>query len=332
LANKYENARIKEITWSKYWSRRDLSVEAQNDLQRETVAKYYPEMITADKTSWYKAITEYVSWKFPVFEELYKDDDLSGYVSTLGYMDMLMYMQAKEWEVHSSYIKNTWTMLSKYFKTESARITATEYVLWSIDNAGFSKQKAAMAKMWTLAANMDFYDKLNKNAMMRALYWEDIERYNYYVWWVKKEIENIDLSSWNKKYSGYAYKPYTNYQWETPENNKEIWKFIPQANKYLNWWTPSGWNYSWHRTPNPYKGWDDLQFYWKYYERLIKDYSDKLVKSEWKKYPAQTIEGMTFKTGSNNRWSIKWQQLIFPKHKSKEYRTNVLSNLPGSHW
>jgi hypothetical protein len=38
-------------------------------------------------------------------------------------------------------------MLSKYFKTESARITATEYVLSSIDNANFSKQKAAMAKM-----------------------------------------------------------------------------------------------------------------------------------------------------------------------------------------
>jgi hypothetical protein len=204
--------------------------------------------------------------------------------------------------------------------------------LSSIDNANFSKQKAAMAKMWTLAANMDFYDKLNKNAMMRALHWEDIERYNHYVWWVKKEIENLDLSSWNKKYSGYAYRPYINYQWETPENNKEIWKFIPQANKYLNWWTPSGWNYSWHRTPNPYKGWDDLNWYWKYYERLIKDYSDRLVKDEWKKYPAQTIEGMTFKTGNYNRWSIKWQQLTFPKHRTKQYRTNVLSNLPGSHW
>jgi len=333
LANKFERELIQSLTENKYWSWKDLSEEQQNTVQRLTVENYYPEMITADKTSWYKAITEYISWKYPVFEELYKDDDLSWYVSTLWYMDMLMYMQAREWEVHSSYIKNSWTMLSKYFKTESARITAVDYVLWSIENAGFSKQKATMAKMWVLAANMDFYDKLNKNAMTRALYWDDIERYNNYVWWTKKELENIDLSSWNKKYSGYAYKPYTNYQWETPENTKEVWKFIPQANKYLKWWTPSWWwTSSWHRTSNPYTGWDDLKWYRKYYEGLIKDYSDKLVRQKSKTYPAQYTEPLTFKTQSNNRWSIRWTRLTFPKHKSKQYRTNVISNLPGSHW
>ena len=84
-------------------------------------------------------------------------------------------------------------MLSKYFKSEPARIDAISYVMNSIENSGFSKWKATSAKMWVLAGNMDFYDRIQKSWMMKALYWEDIERYNQYVWWALKDINNIWL-------------------------------------------------------------------------------------------------------------------------------------------
>jgi hypothetical protein len=335
LANQYENARIKEITWDKYWSRRDLSVQAQNDIQRETVAKYYPYMFTADKTSWYKAITEYVSWKYELFDTLYKDDNLQWYVNTLGYMDMLMYQQAQDWNTNAKFIKNSWSMLSKYFKSEPARINAINYIMDSIEKSWMSAWQATSAKMGVLAANMDFYDKYYKNWMAQALYGDDLERYNNYVWWVLQDINNIwleNIKSQGKGWNWYWYSYKNPYSTSNPlwENNVPMARqFVPAAQKYLNWYVPN-W-YSKYK-PQTYTPGKDLDWYWKYYERLIKDYSDRLVKDEGKKYPAQTIEGMTFKTGSNNRWSIKWQQLSFPKHKSKQYRTNVLSNLPGSHW
>jgi hypothetical protein len=171
--------------------------------------------------------------------------------------------------------------------------------------------------------------------MAQALYGDDLERYNNYVWWVLQDINNIwleNIKSQGKGWNWYWYSYKNPYSTSNPlwENNVPMAKqFVPAAQKYLNWYVPN-W-YSKYK-PQTYTPGKDLDWYWKYYERFIKDYSDKLVKSEGKKYPAQTIEGMTFKTGSNNRWSIKWQQLSFPKHKSKQYRTNVLSNLPGSHW
>ena len=335
LASQYENDRVKEITWDKYWSWRDLSTQAQNDLQRETVSKFYPYMFLADKTSWYKAITEYVSGKYELFDSLYKDDNLQWYVNTLWYMDMLMYQQAQDWNVNAKFIKNSWSMLTKYMKSEPARINAINYIMDSINKSDMSNGQAVSAKMWVLAANMDFYDKYYKNWMAQALYWEDLERYNNYVWWVLQDINEIGLqkasqqknsSTWNKKRSPYNY---SSPLWEN--NIPEAQKFIPQAQKYLRWKTPSFWGYSKY-TPNTYTPWKTLDWYWKYYEALIKVYSDRLVKSTGKKYPAETVESITFKTWSNNKWTIKWKQLEFPKHKSKEYRPSLFSNLPGSHW
>ena len=334
LANQREYELLKLVTKKDYPSTKDVTEEQMAVIQRQVLEEYYPYMFLADKTSWYKAITEYVSNAYPVFKDLYKDDDLTWYLSTLWYMDMIMYQQAKDWNVNARYIKNSLTMLSKYFKSEPARINAIDYIMNSIENSWMSRGREASAKMWVLAANMDFYDRIQKNWMLNALYWDDIERYNQYVRWVLDDINKqwLNLSSEKQKWSWKSYsKPY-NYGsslWE--ENEPMAKKFIPEAQKYLNWWTPSEW---WYSTPkqNTYTTKWTLDWYWKYYEGLIKTYSDRLVKSEGKKYPAQTVEWMTFKTGNYNRWSIKWQQLSFPKHKSKQYRTNVLSNLPGSHW
>ena len=337
LANQEEYALLKKVTGKDYPSSNDVTPEEMSAIQRQVLQDYYPYMFMADKTSRYKAITEYVSWNYEVFKDLYKDDDMTWYLSTLWYMDMIMYQQARDWNVNAKYIKNAWTMLSKYFKSEPARMNAIAYTMNSIENSWFSRGKEASAKMWVLVANMDFYDRIQKNWMMNALYWDDIERYNQYVWWVLDDINKhwLELSSENKKsswkrYWNKYYTPYSKGSWLWDNNVPLAKQFVPAAQDYLKWWTPSWWASKYN--PTTYGPSKDFNWYWKYYEGLIKTYSDRLVKSEWKKYPAETIEGMTFKTGSNNRWSIRWTKLTFPKHKSKEYRTNVISNLPGSHW
>ena len=170
------------------------------------------------------------------------------------------------------------------------------------------------------------------NPTLSVLYKDVLDSFEHRVWWV---MDNVDIQDdsmkrqWKKLYT-----PYTS---QYGNDNKKVDDDLKnKAQKYYN---PLTWGNKWlsssyqpRSTNSVLPKSEALDWYRKYYEGLIKDYTDKLVKSEWKKYPAQTIEGMTFKTGSNNRWSIKWQQLTFPKHKSKQYRTNVLSNLPGSHW
>ena len=169
---------------------------------------------------------------------------------------------------------------------------------------------------------------------MQSLYWKDIEAYNNYVWWVLKDLWDItDLDDTRKSWSKYK-KWYNNYN-SNPigDNNTPTAKqFIPQAQKYLKGYTPSFWGKSGYNPNSTYKPWKTLDWYRRYYEGLISTYSDRLVKSKGKKYPAQTVESITFKTGNNNKWKIKWDELRFKKHKSKKYRTNVISNLPGSHW
>lgn len=334
LANQEEYNLLKLVTKKDYPSSNDVTSEEMAEIQRQVLEDYYPYMFLADKTSWYKAITEYVSWHFDIFDNLYKDDDMTWYLSTLWYMDMIMYQQARDWNVNAKYIKNSWTMLSKYFKSEKARMWAIDYTMHSIENSWMSRGRAASAKMWVLAANMDFYNKIQKNGMMNILYWDDIERYNWYVWWVLDDINKqwLNLSSENKKYSWKKYyKPYDYQNWLWENNVPMAKQFVPAAQKYLNWRTPTQ-SIKSYNNPKTYKPKEDLQFYWEYYEDLIKTYSDKLVKQRSKTYPAEYTEPVTYKRELNNRWSIRAKGLSFPRHKSKQYRTNVISNLPGSHW
>jgi hypothetical protein len=61
LANKEEYELMQKVTGNKYPSTKDLTEEEMSAIQRQVLQDYYPYMFVADKTSWYKAITEYVS-------------------------------------------------------------------------------------------------------------------------------------------------------------------------------------------------------------------------------------------------------------------------------
>jgi hypothetical protein len=77
LANQEEYELLKKVTGKDYPSSTDVTDEEMATIQRQVLQDYYPYMFTADKTSWYRAITEYVSNKYDLFKDLYKDDDLT---------------------------------------------------------------------------------------------------------------------------------------------------------------------------------------------------------------------------------------------------------------
>ena len=323
-----------QVTGKQYPTAADLWEEAMLELKKMVIDMDWDLMFTADKTSWYKAIREYISNVNPkVFDTLYKNDQLTSYLWSIWFMDMLMRDAAQKWDMDAKYFKNLWWTFTKYFTNDDARIKAFEYLCWQANKLNLSSSARQATMEWMLAANIDFYDRLKNSPILSNLYWDAISDFEHRLWWTLDKVDIVDDSYKTQNKKKY-YTPYTSQYWDS--NKKLEDELTNKANKYF---PKSSWNSKlpWLSSPHSYN-WGSikpkwtLDWYWKYYEGLIKDYSDRLVKSEGKKYPAQTIEGMTFKTGSNNRWSIKWQQLTFPKHKSKEYRTNVLSNLPGSHW
>ena len=324
----------KQVTWEKYPSSNDIWDEMMNQLKRIVLEEMWEWMFTADKVSWYKTIREYISIKNPsVFDTLYKNETLNSYVWSIGFLDSLMYDAAQKWDVDAKYIKNAWSVLTKYMKDTDARTSAVEYLFSQADNLSIPSSARHMVMEWILAGNIDFYNTLKNSPVLSSIYADTLRDFEERLWWTLDEVDIVDDSyrTQNKKKT---YTPYTSQYWDN--NGKLEDDLTNKANRYFPKSSPS-WTYSWHRIPYSYtsgsvRPTDTLEWLLKYYEGLIKTYSDRLVKSTGKKYPAQGTENITFKTGSYNRWSIKWQQLSFPKHKSKQYRTNVISNLPGSHW
>ena len=323
----------KEVSWMDYPSNADFTDEQMNYMKKVILNQYWNEMFTADKASWYKAVRELVSIKEPdVFNTLYKNETLNSYLWSLGFLDMLMRDAANKWDVNAKYIKNVFSVISKYMINPEARWKAIEHEFWVISELNTTQSVKNMAMEWILAGNIDYYNQIKNNPTLSVLYKDVLDSFEHRIWWV---MDNVDIQNdsmkrqWNKKYT-----PYTSQYWN---DNKKVDDDL--KNKVGKYYNPLTWKWKSLSSAPVYKHTQSatpekwtLDWYWKYYEELIKDYSDKLVKSEWKKYPAEWIENITFKTGSNNRWSIKWTKLEFPKHKSKEYRTNVISNLPGSHW
>ena len=318
-------------TNKEYPSTADIPEDIMYELKRAVLEKDGELMFTADKASWYKTIMEYVSETNPwVFWDLYKDSKLTNYVNSIWFMDMLMYDAAQKWDVNAAYIKNVFWVISKYMQNDEARIKATEHLFNTIQELDAPQSVKNMAMKWTLAGNIDFYNKLKNSPILSSIYWDKLREFEELIWWTL-ETEVPDDNMYN--YSSKKYTPYSSQYWDS--NKKVNDDLTKKANQYFpksSWNGTSPWNYTPKGyTTNSIKPTDALDWYWKYYEGLIKDYSDKLVKSGYKTYPADKTEQLTFNTWSNNRWSIKWKQLSFQKHKSKEYRTNVISSLPGSH-
>lgn len=319
----------KEYTGNNYPSTADIWDEAMNQLKRIVLEQYWDMMFTADKTSWYKTIREYVSEANPeVFKTLYKNDQLNSYVWSVGFMDMLMRDAAQKWDVDAKYIKNMFWVLTKYMKDPTARTTAVEYLFNQADRLDMPESTRKMTMEWILAGNIDFYNYLKNSPVLSTVYADALDSFEHRIrWTLDLDIpdESYRKQGYSKKYTPYA-SQYGQRNWDLEDDLKDKANtFFPKSswNGSRPWFIPTySYTPSWWRRRTP------LDFKRNYYEELIKDFSEKLVKSEAKTYPAEYNN--TFLSREENIWSIRARQLEFPQHKRKPYSTRVLSNLPWS--
>lgn len=323
----------KEYSWLDYPKTADLPEDLLTQLKAQVISEFASEMYTADRTNQYKVMREYISIANPeIFKSLYSDNTLKGYANSIGFLDMLTYQAAKDWDVNAKYFKNVFSLTSKYMKDDVNRLALMRHVMSTIDETDLDTSAKMIAKEWVLAGNIDVYNRCKENPYFRAMHPGVMEDFEHRIWWIWDYL-NIAWSdySWN-----WYKKWYTNYSKYNDGNQQVHDDLVKQLTPYTNPFSPQYIPRQWTRYINTPKWVATSKWYFnwqlKYYEGLIKTYSDRLVKSTGKKYPAEGTEKITFKTWSNNRGAIRWKQLNFPKHKSKDYRTKLFSNLPGSHW
>ena len=198
-----------------------------------------------------------------------------------------------------------------------------------------------MMKMWVIAGNTDIYDKIKNDEVMNIMNPEILQTYENFVWWVDQEINQKwtelaqkELSDKEKKQYKWIYGKnfkYSNYANGNSKTQDEVQDFankvfpiedIPHHKLTTIPYTASSFT--------PYKH-SPLYFYIKIYEDTIKETSDKLVTTTGKKYPAQTIEWMTYHGNTSNKWRISAKKLEFPtkRRRATSYSTDRWAGYPG---
>ena len=186
-----------------------------------------------------------------------------------------------------------------------------------------------MSLEWVFAGNIDMYNRIKNSPFFSSTHPAVLRRFEERIWWVMDRVDDYDnpLTRYWKKWTAYTSQYWNGNKDVDDDFKKKVNGMSPLKNRWSSGWWSYGWWYNYPKASNP--KWKDLDYYLKLYEALIKDYSDKLVKSEGKKYPAEKIAGMTYKSW-RSYWFVKPKQLYFPKHKQQQYSTKTISNLPGA--
>ena len=219
--------------------------------------------------------------------------------------------------------------MTKYMKDPTARTTAVEYLFNQADRLDMPASVRKMTMEWILAGNIDFYNYLKNSPVLSTVYADALDSFEHRIRWTL----DLDIpdESYRKQWYSKKHTPYASQYWQRNGDLED--DLTDKANQFFpksSWngrrpWISPTYSYSpnWsnrRRTP--------LDFKRNYYEELIKDFSEKLVKSKEKTYPAEYDN--TFLSREDNIGSIRAKKLEFPEHKRKQYSTRVLNNLPWS--
>lgn len=342
-----EQYRLKQqVTGKSYPSAADVTIEDENNINRYIISKYYPYLSIADKDSRYKVAREYLSASSPsIYWTLASDSEIKWMVNTMAFTDMLMRQQAATWDVDAKYIKNIFNIANKYVQTPSARVSLVSNTLATIgwlSNA--NNEQKNMMRMWVLAGNIDFYDKLKQDPVTAAAYAPELRQFERMVRWNLDWLNNIWADSTIKEMSNEAKQQYYSSKWKyyTPSRysswNYQTADWLKQAaSKYYD---PSTSYATWKQYPYqpiqyPYTAkydWatpNEVKFYMKVTQQYGKTDAENIVQGYNKKYPWELITNVKFKTW----WPGKQITAMKPKFigrakKAKTY-TNVNRNLPG---
>lgn len=336
----------KWATWLDYPKTADLTEDELTRLKAQVISEFAPEMYVADRTNQYKVMREYISIADPkVFNSLKSDNTLKWYANSIGFLDMLTYQAAKDWDVNAKYFKNVFSLTGKYMKNDANRLALMRHVMSTIDETDLDISAKMIAKEWVLSWNIDVYNRCKEDPYFRAMYPGAMEDFEHRIWWIWDYLNIAWSDYWywygkgKNKYKN-NYPNYSNYSNYNPQNQQVHDDFVKQTSPFVNpfsdqyiprengykLWTPKGYK----TTQWP------LDYYRKVYEAHIKAYTDKLVKprDDWKKNKGSWYQNYDWQykywEWFRNRGYVNPARLVFPRHKQPAYSTKVLANMPGA--
>ena len=333
----------KAVSWLAYPKTADIPEDVMVELKRQVIQEFAEEEYVADRASQYKVVREYISEVNPeVFKTLYKNETLNGYVSSIWFMDMLMHQAAQDWDINAKYIKNAFSVLTKYMPDEWARLKTVEYICGLIDSMEIPSDMKDIAMEWVLAWNIDVYNELKNSPILSTLHQDVLDSFEHRIWGIMDRVDmndNTYTRSWSRysKYPKYRSWYTSNYATPNQQVDNDFKNAVSNLPNPLKTWTP----YVSRNTPIRYRWTNNiagkpLDFYIKVYETHIKALSDKLVgpgpdERKGNNNGRKPYE-WTYKTETalRNRWYINPARLTFPRHKQPAYSTKVLANMPGA--
>jgi len=333
-----------QLLWSKYVKSADIPQDIQDEIERMVVSKYYPLLYTADKTSQYKVVREYLSYVYPdIYKWIENDNELNQLVNSMSFIDMMVMDEWNKWNVDANYIKNIFNLSAKYITNDADRVAIVNHTLWTINwlkNAWWEQKQ--LMKIWVLGSNIWFYDKLKKDPITSVLYKDDIDRFERIVWdtndainmvWNNLAVTELN-EEWQRQYYWTKWYRYTPKQ-EYYNNKKLVDDFQDKFNKvYKPIERPYQRNNTQYSNYNPRDIWDltpkRYRIYAKFYEEQLKAFSKSIVEQWQKTYPAEWTESLKFTI--KERWAglipkSKW--LTFVRNRKKYPSTKTLNQFPG---
>lgn len=159
-------------------------VEEAN-IKQALLEKLWPQMYTADKTSWWKLQMDYLKQNHPVEfdasmseegDKNIKGSSLWKKMNAVGTMDLAIVSEAKAGNASAAFIRNVSSEASKYVEDPVERMKILNYVLGRVGNLEATPTDKAAIRIGILAGNISHMADIAKDATVRSLYPQQLQK------------------------------------------------------------------------------------------------------------------------------------------------------------
>lgn len=309
---------INKSEWRFWKSDAKLSTTDKTSLQNYIIKKYYPDIASFDKESWFKLIEQRAEELEPWLFQISKSKQ--HYVNSLALLDYVQYSEWKKADPNINMLKNIYSVVWKYIQNPEDRVNIINYTMETLDTLPINEDVKTMMKVWNLLWNMDFASKMMRDNKFMEENSDSMYKFLDIMFWVNDELNNVwtklaitDLNNdWKKSYdSNWFDNKYWKYQNWYPSNNVNSWLVddfknkIPLINKLPAWYTR--WGASNIQQPYSYKDKtlsimpNIAKTYMGIKRDLQKAQTEKLVSWYVRKYPADFLQQLKWKERNSVR-------------------------------
>ncbi len=347
LAND-ELYKMKLAKYGKGFANIQVSPEAELDMEKQIVSKYYPYLWFADQTAQFKLARTYMAQHRPeVFASMESDATIKWFVNTLAFNDMVMWSEAKQWDVDAQYIKNIFSASAKYIQDPTLRTKLVSNSLDTISALDWATQsQKQLMRIWVLSANIDHYDKIKKDPILSITNKDDIQKFENTIRWTNHNLNAVWIA-WIEKdmnekaksqYYGSKLKPYIPNKYAS-SNQKAQSQFQDQVNRVYNpaqQWTTYKQPTPTYRLPTE-KGVvvniaqpKEYSLYYKVYDDQYKATSDSLTRYQSvRNKPTDTVEWTKFTKPSYWKTIYKAPGTRIPTSRKAKPKVSLKRNNSG---